>query len=148
MLIFSKYRSNAPIQLLECELQTEYFSFPSRCVCVDCSVDIRVTVQQPRNHPNNRKRGSWLVIWPVCGRPCSGYYHHHFACFKRGQETQAMITEEDTQHNQILRRFFLSPITDVTLLMSIIISSMFFSYNLLYYKVCVLTVLTIYIYEK
>lgn len=58
MLIFSKYRSNAPIQLLECELQTEYFSFPSSCVCVDCSVDIRVTVQQPRNHPNNRKRGS------------------------------------------------------------------------------------------
>lgn len=86
----------------------------------------------------------------MCGRPCSGYYHHHFACFKRGQETQAMITEEDTQHNQILRRFFLSPITDVTLLMSIIISSLFLSYNSLhvYYKVCVLTVLTIYIYEK
>lgn len=148
MLIFSKYRSNAPLQLLECELQTEYFSFPSRCVCVDCSVDIRVTVQQPRNHPNNRKRGSWLVIWPVCGRPCSGYYHHHFACFERGQETQAMITEEATQHNQILRRFFFSPTTDVTLLMSIIISSLFLSYNSLYYKVCVLTVLTIYIYEK
>lgn len=147
MLIFSKYRSNAPIQLLECELQTEYFSFPSRCVCVDCSVDIRVTVQQPRNDPNNRKRGSWLVIWPVCGRPCSGYYHHHFACFERGQETQVMITEEATQHNQILRRvFFLSHnwcnfINVYHYIIHVLL--------LLYYSVCVLTViLTIYVYEK